>query len=130
MNQDAIFEDRQRSDKVLRTMLASALDGNQPGVVSLGRGCVRAQEKGASQSHGDRPLKGRPRPAARRSACYTRWLRHARQSGRLRFQRHHDLLKGQDGVGYQKDLGKGTATEAARLEEYIPDESWTAVQAL
>jgi DUF2950 family protein len=35
----------------------------------------------------------------------------------------------QDGVVYQKDLGKDTATQATGLAEYNPDESWTAVQA-
>jgi hypothetical protein len=34
----------------------------------------------------------------------------------------------QDGVVYQKDLGKDTATQARLLAEYNPDESWTAVQ--
>ena len=34
----------------------------------------------------------------------------------------------QDGVVYQKDLGKDTATQAPRLAEYNPDESWTAVR--
>ena len=38
------------------------------------------------------------------------------------------FMVGQDGVVYQKDLGQDTATEAARLAEYNPDESWTAVQ--
>jgi hypothetical protein len=35
----------------------------------------------------------------------------------------------QDGVVYQKDLGKDTATQAPQLTEYNPDESWTAVRA-
>jgi hypothetical protein len=39
------------------------------------------------------------------------------------------FMVGQDGVVYQKDLGKHTATEATRLTEYNPDESWTAVKA-
>jgi hypothetical protein len=32
-----------------------------------------------------------------------------------------------DGVVYQKDLGPDTGTQAPRLAEYNPDESWTAV---
>ena len=39
------------------------------------------------------------------------------------------FVVGQEGVVYQKDLGKDTATQAPRLAEYNPDESWTAVQA-
>ena len=39
------------------------------------------------------------------------------------------FIVGQDGVVYQKDLGKDTATAATRLREYNPDSSWTAVQA-
>ena len=39
------------------------------------------------------------------------------------------FMVGQDGVVYQKDLGKDTASQAPRLMEYNPDESWTAVQA-
>ncbi|MBP1599639.1 MAG: hypothetical protein H6Q05_5016, partial [Acidobacteria bacterium] len=38
------------------------------------------------------------------------------------------FVVGQDGVVYQKDLGKETATQAPRLADYNPDESWTAVQ--
>jgi hypothetical protein len=38
------------------------------------------------------------------------------------------FVVGQDGVVYQKDLGEDTATRAARLTEYNPDESWKAVQ--
>ena len=38
------------------------------------------------------------------------------------------FVVGQDGVVYQKDLGKDTATQALRLTEYNPDESWTAVK--
>ena len=38
------------------------------------------------------------------------------------------FMVGQDGVVYQKDLGEDTATQAPRLAEYNPDESWTAVQ--
>jgi len=38
------------------------------------------------------------------------------------------FMVGQDGVVYQKDLGEDTDTQAARLTEYNPDESWTAVQ--
>jgi hypothetical protein len=34
----------------------------------------------------------------------------------------------QDGIVYQKDLGEDTATQALRLAEYNPDESWTAVK--
>ena len=37
------------------------------------------------------------------------------------------FVVGQDGVVYQKDLGKDTATEAVRLTEYNPDKSWIAV---
>jgi hypothetical protein len=37
------------------------------------------------------------------------------------------FVVGQDGVVYQKDLGKDTATQALRLAEYDPDKSWTAV---
>jgi DUF2950 family protein len=39
------------------------------------------------------------------------------------------FMVGQDGVVYQKDLGKDTATQAPSLAEYNPDESWTAVRA-
>jgi hypothetical protein len=39
------------------------------------------------------------------------------------------FMVGQDGVVYEKDLGEDTATQALRLVEYNPDESWTAVQA-
>jgi len=38
------------------------------------------------------------------------------------------FVVGPDGVVYQKDLGKDTATQAPLLTEYDPDESWTAVQ--
>ena len=38
------------------------------------------------------------------------------------------FVVGQDGVVFQKDLGKDTATKASRLVEYDPDKSWTAVQ--
>ena len=38
------------------------------------------------------------------------------------------FVVGPDGVVYQKDLGKDTATQALRLTEYNPDESWTAVR--
>jgi hypothetical protein len=38
------------------------------------------------------------------------------------------FVVGQDGVVYQKDLGKDTATQALSLAEYNPDESWTAVR--
>jgi DUF2950 family protein len=38
------------------------------------------------------------------------------------------FVVGQDGVVYQKDLGKNTATQALSLSEYNPDESWTAVR--
>ena len=38
------------------------------------------------------------------------------------------FVVGQDGVVYQKDLGKDTAAQALRLAEYNPDESWTAVR--
>jgi hypothetical protein len=34
----------------------------------------------------------------------------------------------QDGVVYEKDLGTDTATQAPRLTEYKPDDSWTAVR--
>jgi hypothetical protein len=37
------------------------------------------------------------------------------------------FVVGQDGVVYQKDLGEGTATQAAGLTEYDPDKSWTPV---
>jgi hypothetical protein len=37
------------------------------------------------------------------------------------------FVVGQDGVVYQKDLGPDTDTQAARLVEYNPDKSWTAV---
>lgn len=39
------------------------------------------------------------------------------------------FMVGQDGVVYQKDLGKDTLSRASRLLEYNPDSSWTAVQA-
>jgi hypothetical protein len=38
------------------------------------------------------------------------------------------FMVGQEGVVYQKDLGEDTATQALRLAEYNPDESWKAVQ--
>jgi hypothetical protein len=38
------------------------------------------------------------------------------------------FVVGQDGVVYQKELGKDTAAQAARLTEYNPDESWTSVK--
>jgi hypothetical protein len=38
------------------------------------------------------------------------------------------FVVGPEGVVYQKDLGADTDTQAARLAEYNPDESWTAVQ--
>ena len=38
------------------------------------------------------------------------------------------FMVSQDGIVYQKDLGKDTATQAPRLAEYNPDESWTAVR--
>jgi hypothetical protein len=38
------------------------------------------------------------------------------------------FLVGQDGVVYQKDLGKDTATQATRLTAYDPDKSWTPVK--
>jgi Protein of unknown function (DUF2950) len=38
------------------------------------------------------------------------------------------FVVGQDGVVYQNDLGKDTATQALSLAEYNPDESWTAVR--
>jgi len=34
----------------------------------------------------------------------------------------------QDGVLFQKDLGKTTAETAAALAEFDPDPSWTAVE--
>ena len=40
------------------------------------------------------------------------------------------FVVGEDGVVYQKDLGKHTDSKAARLTEYDPDTSWTAVEAL
>jgi hypothetical protein len=39
------------------------------------------------------------------------------------------FVVGQDGIVYQKDFGKDTATLAPLLTEYNPDESWRAVQA-
>lgn len=38
------------------------------------------------------------------------------------------FIVGQDGVVYQKDLGKDTATKVSHLVEYNPDKSWTAVE--
>jgi hypothetical protein len=38
------------------------------------------------------------------------------------------FIIGQDGVVYQKDLGKDATTQAPLLAEYNPDKSWTAVQ--
>jgi hypothetical protein len=38
------------------------------------------------------------------------------------------FVVGQDGVVYQKDLGKDTASQASQLAEYNPDESWTEVR--
>ena len=38
------------------------------------------------------------------------------------------FVVGEDGVVYQKDLGKNTDRKAARLTEYDPDASWTAVE--
>jgi len=38
------------------------------------------------------------------------------------------FMVSQDGVVYQKNLGEDTATQALRLAEYNPDESWTAVR--
>jgi len=43
-------------------------------------------------------------------------------------RRRHDLSGGKDGVVYQKDLGKDTATQALSMVEYNPDKFWTAVQ--
>lgn len=40
------------------------------------------------------------------------------------------FVVGADGVVYQKDLGKNTERMAARLTEYDPDASWTAVESL
>ena len=37
------------------------------------------------------------------------------------------FMVGQDGVVYEKDLGEDTATQALRLTEYDPGDSWTAV---
>ena len=37
------------------------------------------------------------------------------------------FMVGQDGVVYQKDLGKDTEAQASLLTEYSPDESWAAV---
>ena len=39
------------------------------------------------------------------------------------------FVVGPDGVVYQKDLGKDTATAAPLVAEYNPDDSWAAVQA-
>lgn len=38
------------------------------------------------------------------------------------------FVVGPDGVVYEKDFGKDTDIQAARLTEYNPDESWKAVQ--
>jgi hypothetical protein len=38
------------------------------------------------------------------------------------------FIVGQEGVVYQKDLGEDTATQALRLAEYNPDESWKALE--
>jgi hypothetical protein len=38
------------------------------------------------------------------------------------------FVVGPEGVVYQKDLGKDTATQAPLLAEYNPDGSWAAVQ--
>jgi len=38
------------------------------------------------------------------------------------------FIIGQDGVVYQKDLGKDATAQAPLLAEYNPDKSWTAVQ--
>jgi hypothetical protein len=38
------------------------------------------------------------------------------------------FVVGPDGIVYEKDLGKDTATQALGLAEYNPDESWTAVR--
>jgi hypothetical protein len=40
------------------------------------------------------------------------------------------FVVGPDGVVYQKDLGKDTATKAPLVTEYDPDKSWTRVQVL
>jgi hypothetical protein len=38
------------------------------------------------------------------------------------------FLIGQDGVVYQKDLGKDTAEQAKVMMEFNPDKSWTALK--
>jgi hypothetical protein len=38
------------------------------------------------------------------------------------------FMAGPNGVVYQKDLGKDTATQAPLLVEFNPDDSWTAVE--
>jgi hypothetical protein len=38
------------------------------------------------------------------------------------------FMVGQEGIVFQKDLGEDTATQAPRLAEYNPDDSWTAVR--
>jgi hypothetical protein len=38
------------------------------------------------------------------------------------------FLVGPDGVAYEKDFGKNTATQPSGLAEYNPDKSWKAVQ--
>jgi len=38
------------------------------------------------------------------------------------------FMVGQDGIVYEKDLGEDTATQALRLAEYNPDDSWKAVR--
>jgi len=48
--------------------------------------------------------------------------------GKYAFSGVMTFMVSQDGVVYQKDLGKDTATQAPRLAEYNPDQSWTAVE--
>jgi hypothetical protein len=38
------------------------------------------------------------------------------------------FIVGPDGVVYEKDFGKDTATQAPLVAEYNPDKSWTAIQ--
>jgi hypothetical protein len=38
------------------------------------------------------------------------------------------FIVNQDGVVYEKDLGQDTATLAAGMAEYSPDQTWTIVR--
>ena len=39
-----------------------------------------------------------------------------------------NFIVGQDGVVYEKNLGKGTGNIAAAMEKYDPDKTWRKVE--